>query len=353
MAGEEITKKAILPTEKLPFMEYVDDKNFRPNPEIVQKLERNTIPFAQNTFFGFNPALLASSEFNRCVELYKNRGENEGPGMAMQLMSQMARVEEPHKEELEEIAIKIVRDMYNVPDSLDLRAFLEKKDYSEEMDDQSEPEEEEEDDDLTAERKLELQPEIEKRRILNSLVHGASIHQWTSAFYIAQEELEEIDPTLMPMYNQYAALVQYWNWQMYYEPMFAAGMAPIVQGINKVNIKEKRIDAMAINFPVLLHELSKGVVDFLISKGIPDLPPKELQYVYREADNYAHEQFHYMMGPVLWRSLLDGAEVTSAELAPIISKLSQMNYEELSTACIDLCFFPDTAGKRMAQQLKK
>ena len=155
------------------------------------------------------------------------------------------------------------------------------------------------------------------------------------------------------MYNKYAALIQYWNWKMYYEPMFEQGMAPVVQGINKLNIKKKEINAMAINFPILIHELSKGVIDFLISKGIPDLPPEELKYIYREADNYAHEQWMYFVGPVLWRSLLKTSQLESSKLAPIISELSQMSYEDLSNTCIDLAFFSETAGKRTMDNLKK
>jgi hypothetical protein len=143
------------------------------------------------------------------------------------------------------------------------------------------------------------------------------------------------------------------------EEMFSTGQMPVLQGINKVDVKKKEIKASAMNFPVLIHELSKGVMDYLISVGIPttvegeDVNEEELRYIYKEADKYSEEQWHYFFGPTLWKYLLKTSGVGSQDLPSIISKMAKMNYLELADFCIDVVFYSDGAGKEKMEKIKK
>lgn len=340
------------------FQENLDNTNHLPDREILYKLNNNEHPFSDNMFFSHNPSALAADEFKRCVELFERRCQGGGnPMTAMMLMQEITLTEEPNKEELQELAINLIRNMYNVPDSIDLKAFLEAKNNPQDLDGEGGDDEEEDDNlEISNERKLELIPFIEKRRILNSLVHGCAIHQWTSAYYLVQDELNEINPELLNKYNKIAALVNYFNWMIYFEPMFDMGQMPITQGVNKVSVSEQKIDAYAINFPVLIHELSKGVIDYIITAGVPNLEddgvnPQELKYIYEEADKYSHEQWHYFFGPTLWRALLSTANVGSEDLIPIIRKMSDMNYEDLSEFCNNIVFYPEEFGNKAMKDL--
>ena len=130
-----------------------------------------------------------------------------------------------------------------------------------------------------------------------------------------------------------------------------------VKFITKVNIKEKKIEAYGINFPVLIHELSKGVIDYITTAGVPNeeddgVTPEELKYIYGEADNYAHEQWHYFFGPTLWRAMLETADVGSNQLIPIIRKMSEMTYEELSEFCNNIVFYPEEFGVEEMSKIK-
>ena len=335
------------------FQENLDNTNHLPDREILYKLNNNEHPFNNNTFFSHNPSALAADEFKRCVELFERRcQEGENLMTAMMLMQEIMLTEEPNKEELQELAISLVRNMYNVPDSIDLKAFLEAKNNPQDLDGEGVDDEEEDDNlEISNERKLELIPFIEKRRILNSLVHGCAIHQWTSAYYLVQDELNKINPELLSKYNKIAALVNYFNWMIYFEPMFDMGQMPITQGVNKVSVSEQKIDAYAINFPVLIHELSKGVIDYITTAGVPNLEDdgvnsQELKYIYEEADKYSHEQWHYFFGPTLWRALLNTANVGSEDLIPIIRKMSDMNYEDLSEFCNNIVFYQEAFGNK-------
>lgn len=333
------------------FAEYVEGGNYMPNARIVRMIDDRTFPFSENKFFTYNPAFLGADEFNRCARVYQERAAGQNPMHAMQLMQELLTLEEPHREELTEIAIELVKEMYNVPDSLNLRAFLENSD--EEAGEDFEDDNDAEVEMISDERKEALKPEIEKRRILNSIVHGAAIHQWTSAYYIVADKLNDINPELLEKYNRLSAIVNFFNWQIVQSDMMAMGGRPVLQGYNEVDIEKKDIKASAMNFPVLVHELSKGVVDYLISMGIPAIPPHELEYVYAEADKYSHEQWHYFFGPTLWRAMLNTADITSHDLPPIISLMSQMDYTDLSNFCIDICHHPEELGIQQMQAIKK
>lgn len=333
--------------EQRRFQDYLIHQGHTPDPTIVRLINENRFPFSENTFFRYNPANLGAEEFNRCVDLYIERGENGSPNDAMRIMQELMRDEEPHREELQELAIRVVREMYNVPDSIDLRGMITMPDPEEDLGG-CEPSEEEKDM-LTDERKEELKPHIEKRRILNDIVHGGSVHIWTSAYFIAYDRLMELNPDLCTKYNRLSALVNYWNWKFYAGDM----IPPVLQGCNQCDVKEKKIEAKAMNFPVLIHELSKGVLDFIASIGIPELPPHELKYIYAEADKLSHEQWHYFFGPTLWRAILSSSDLNSQELPNIISGMAKMDYVDLSNFCIDITFHPDEVGKEQMNSLKK
>lgn len=332
------------------FQTYVtNDRNVLPNGEILEKINQDTFAFGENVFFTFNAPKLSSDEFNRCVDIYNRRIPNgDSPMNTVMLMMELGMIEMNIRKELEDLAIELVKKMYNPPSSIDLRAIIRPQiDPSEECD-SAEPDE----DNISDERKLELKVEIEKRRILNSIVHGCAVHQWTSAYFLVQDELNELNPQLIEKYNTLSASVNFWNWMIYYEEMMLGGQMPMLQGINKIDIKEKKIEAKAMNFPTLIHELSKGIIDFLISHGIPkNLTDDELKYIYKEADEYAHEQWHYFFGPTLWRALLNVSQVESKDLAPIIMKISTMSYNELSNFCIDIVFNPETCGKEKMNKI--
>ena len=118
----------------------------------------------------------------------------------------------------------------------------------------------------------------------------------------------------------------------------------MTQGFNKLEFDEEgeaecKIRCVGVNFPVLLHEVTKGAMDYLICHGIPkDFSEDELKYYYAKADSYENEFWHYLLSPTVWTSLVDAAGVDTQELPLVIAKLTQLSYEELTDvlkACID------------------
>jgi hypothetical protein len=334
------------------FEEYVTEGGITgqlPHLKIVNQINMNTFPFWKNKFFSYNPAKLGAEEFVRCTEIYNRRSAGKSAMDAMNLMDEIFQLETPYRKQLEDLAIEIVRSIFEIPNSIDLKAFIEDttQDAEDFQDGECEP-----DEPISVERKLELQPEIEKRRILNSICHGASILIFTSAYYLSQEEINKLHPNLFQKYDELTSLVNYWNWKMLIPEVFSDGNVPLVQGHCDCDVDKKEITAHGLSYPIILHELVKGCFSYITSVSIPNIKESELKFLYNEADKFSHECWHYFLGTPLYSHLLTACNSGPASLIPIVSYMSKIEYEELSELCIDICFHEEV-GKMKIDKIKK
>ena len=55
-------------------------------------------------------------------------------------------------------------------------------------------------------------PEINKRVTMNMLIQGSSTHAFLTSHYLVKDELDAIDPSLVPHYDRIAvtAVIGYW-----------------------------------------------------------------------------------------------------------------------------------------------
>ena len=172
------------------------------------------------------------------------------------------------------------------------------------------------------------------------------MHIWKSAHYIIKEKVDELDPMLMFLYDQYTSSIGWLLWQLSpddAQEAIGAGGA-ITQGYNQLEFEEEgepecNVHCNAVNFPVLLHEITKGAMDYLICHGIPqDLSEEQLKYYYAKADSYENELWHYYMSPTIWIKMVEAADVDTQDLPLVIARLTQLSYQELTQvlqACID------------------
>jgi len=341
-----------------PFVSYLVNKTLLPNAEIIKALDTNEFPFNHNSFYTYDPKFLAADEYNRCVEEYKDKNPNGTLKDLEHIMALMIVHEDGHAKELEQLAIKSIRFMYDIPEKIKIKGDIK---WIPEI----------ENTDRTKEIKkskivdsTELRFEIEKRRIINSIIHGGAIHQWTSAFYIIEESLNKINPELIPLYTQYSAMVNFYNWQHPYGvtnnklfgqiQMSQSISMGVIQGTSKINYKKKQLEGAGLATPVLMHELSKAALEYIMSKGLPrHLGIDEMKYMLNKADKLSHEFWHYYMGPTLWRAILKTASVESQELPRILSAMSQMSYEELSMFCVKITFDANDTGIKAMNNLKR
>lgn len=339
------------------FAKLLTNLKHKPNEFLINAIDNKDFPLNNNKVFGNNTEVLAIEEYKRCLSLLERRMpqiyEESLTQKAIQLlqlsmmpiMNSIFVKEMNHRKELEQIAEETIRELFDIPNHITILPKITDNFLTIEGQDEiknNQPS-------LSPERKKEIDEEIEKRIILNGIVHGCSMHIWKSVYYIIKDKIDNINSSLMELYNIYTASIGWGIWQMNPETaMDDIDINRIAQGVNELKFEEKNeaectINCSGINFPVLLHEISKGAIDYLICHSIPiDYTPEELTYYYSKADIYKNEYWHYLLSPSIWVSLIETANVTTQELPSVIANLSKLNYQNLSDV-INSCVKKDNS----------
>jgi hypothetical protein len=312
----------------------------RMDPNLERKLA------SPESLYGTNPAMkkgpadvqrLVSSRFLKVAEKLKRiKGyENLNPATIQSIYrEEMSKVpmimgiESRHKEELENLAVEASLDETEIPQGwVDITARLNRQPidvsnfrYNPEEDEEEEEEEKEKKpnlnipsfdvEDLTDEELFEL--EKHKRNIINALIQGAA----KKGHYLFQKpevkaQLDAIDPRLYPAYLGIMAVndMLYFTMEQMIEMMSQTG-----QGVaGKVELdpeddeegggeeegeseSDTRIVADGLIFPILCHEIIKGIEE---SKGRHGLPQDQSMRtkVMGQTDTLSNEPMQLRIGP--------------------------------------------------------
>jgi hypothetical protein len=170
--------------------------------------------------------------------------------------------------------------------------------------------------------------EVYKRRFLNAMTQGAA-KKCNHMFHMVDNELTELDPRLPNKYSKMMAAAD----SAYYlipnlENKINAGIVR-VQFPNKDNPKAV-IYAQAMVFPVLIHELVKGVMELLSAHGLPK--KKSIgQYVINKADFLEAEPWDMRLGPGLWERFTHLIEAEDFKLKHhVYSELAALPVKEFN-----------------------
>ena len=214
------------------------------------------------------------------------------------LIVECQKIETLNKEALEGLVVDVVNNVFSIPeDTINIDAKLvtsidnvKQRMLPEKTDDF----EFDSIDDMNS-----LGDEIYKRRMLNTLVCGASLYySMNTDLYLTN--LFKISPELPSMYTK---ILKYNNILMYFEKdtldkngITEAGSVDVYiqQGQNKVDIS-----AQGIIFPILLNELIKGFNELAISHGLPEEKTKA-EYVMKKSDFKLAEMWDSRLGLPLW-----------------------------------------------------
>jgi len=158
---------------------------------------------------------------------------------------------------------------------------------------------------------------------------------------LADEHLNKIDPELSGLYSDFTAISSMMMWQSPPLPdlpddkirAFLTSQN-IKQGQNKVSFQkdEPYISAEATCFPVLLHELVKGVLDLVSLYGIDQsLSADEQQYIMNQADKHWDERWYYLFGPGIWDILMENEQPNSTSIAEMMQSVSTTKYSSIVT----------------------
>lgn len=305
------------------FSDRVNGLQIKPSQYVMNLVDNRKIGHLAdvNTFQELSD-ILAEQEYRRVHDRFIDCGK---PMNFMELFFGIMEMERPLHEQLKVIAENAVREIFGVPDYIHFNAEIEPSNFNEELEEQF----------VACEITPQLQEEINKRILLNALVHGAAIHSWKTSFYIIKDEIEKFNPDLIKTYNDFTAAVSFMLFQINGpNPMIANGVSCVNNCEDEISIVAK-----ANSLPVLLHEMVKGVVSLLMQHGIPNhLSEEEIMTLYTIADKYGDEYYHYILSPSLWENFLAATDVYPSELAPVLSKFSQLSLEKIEQilkACVN------------------
>ena len=313
------------------------DRPERMDPNLERKLASPEGLYAQN------PAMkkkegdvqrLVSNRFQKVAEKLsdvtgiQNLSSQQTQGMIYQEMMRklpnIMRIEAAHRDELEELAIEAALEESEVPvDWYKIEAYLNREPIDtsnfrmkpEEEDDEEKDEEEEmeipsfEIEDLTKDEIFEL--EKHKRNIINAIIQGAA----KKGHYIFQKpdikaRLDEIYPSL---YRDYLGIMAINDFLYFSMEQMIEMMSQTGQGIaGKVELDNNDeegeegeegeetpdtvIKAFGLIFPILCHEIIKGLEEAKGRHGLPK-DPEMAQRVMGQTDTLSNEPMQLRIGP--------------------------------------------------------
>lgn len=307
----------------------------KPVKFISRFIDSPSNPLNLNPVIGIDPALLALEEYNRTCDIFEARFNSQpiddlqAYNLIQALYAEIVNLESPITEVLEAIGIQAIRELYQLPDELEVEAEISHGPCGDFLQDQdtNAPK-------LSLDRMEYLQEQIQKRILLNALVHGSSKHAWKTLHYLVQDKINELSPNLFDLYNKLTAITSMMLWRQ------EEWMLDLIQENKENAIGECKVEftdeganliSKASCLPVLLSELNKSIFDYTICAGIPtDLTDDELLYYYNQADDYSLEPWMYFVGPSLWEKLISTAKQPSENLPEMMARLSELSLGQLT-----------------------
>lgn len=295
---------------------YPDGHSERMDPRIERELRDRKHSLGDHPIFPqgdekhFEQGIIAK-RFEEVMRNYKQKFDvetiNNSDVKYMQgpMLKEIMEIEGKHKDGLEKLAVEMIRDEYNISeDVLEISAELTDNISLE----------------GTKKEKLPTMVEVEfedhdsiqnandnvyKRRFLNAMTQGAA-KKSSHMFHLVEKELSGMDPRLSTKYGKLMAAADYSYFieADMHDVMTEEGGKTFAGGIVEVTLPTEDnpkacINAKAMTFPVLIHELVKGVMEILSAHGLPE-EEKIAEYVIGKADFLAAESWDMRLGPALW-----------------------------------------------------
>jgi hypothetical protein len=302
-------------------MTFPDNERERPHPETSQRLEKRgdekSTPFADIEMFtrekegSSTQEKIASKEFAELLAKSREVGRASGWGEVGQLLFALGQLEKPHKAKLVNLAKKVVKKELGLPDDVMDNIVAELLSPGEgridDFDDSPGPDPEEIQ--LTDEEKEIVGGEIKIRKIMNAMMMGGG-YKLFDVLREFKSELDAIDPKLYPIYIKLNPNANLLLWKI--PPYDIAGRMPagsVKLEKKEDNPQESQVKAKAMNFAVLLHEISKGALEYLLSVRMKEYSDNLKKAIMDAADVYKEEHFHKILGPQIWKQVFYAIEV--------------------------------------------
>ena len=236
-------------------------------------------------------------------------------------------IEAPIKDSLQNICVRIVSEMLGVPDEMvilncelvgeikpshSFRIIPEDDEDGYVFDDLS---------DFDNSNKVVL-----KRRLINSLIQGASYHYF-SKYWL--NEIYELNNELPTLYEKIRAINDY---LLFAKEERISDKKPMQGACVEVELGRKEekteINVQALIFPYLFTETLRGFFELFASHGLPE-DNEKAAYILKHADFLLAEPWDLRFGVELWNIL--GGDIEDTKILPyFISNISELPIDEFN-----------------------
>lgn len=246
------------------------------------------------------------------------QGNNALMGLMSSIMSSLQQVvglQARHKEYLENLAVDLVKKELGIPEGqlqfkvelvgggmtasqgMQTRSQQPDEEDVEEAFKEGEEHQEEIEDFMDSMEKFNL--EKAKRRMINSLVQGAAF-KGGHMYVLVSDEINRLNPQLLNLYGVTQSLMEHLYW-LYpdMEAMAGSGGGQLGQSESDPETDPPTIYAKAVTFPLLVHEIVKGIYSLYGDQGLPNDPVQRSMVVSAE-DTLPNEVWDSRLGPIFW-----------------------------------------------------
>jgi hypothetical protein len=169
----------------------------------------------------------------------------------------------------------------------------------------------------------ELKPQIKRRRLTNAMMHGAA--RKSQNLHHLDDQLRDENPQLGRNYANLMAANDANYFLIDDETIKREGESGIHAGNVRVDLSNRekpKIIAQGMVFPILLHELSKGVVELMSLWGLPE-DAETRRYVLDKTDNLSSETNDIRLGTKIWERFVSQIPVDNQEVISLTWNMLQ------------------------------
>ena len=226
-------------------------------------------------------------------------------GTVGQAMQRLMMIQYQNKEELEALAVKLVKEELGIPEDamqFDAELVMQPMGAAEGMQSSPEMPSEEEVEELMGDME-NFNLERAKRRFINSLIQGAAF-KGGHMYNLVRNEINAMNPQLMNLYAVTQSLMEHAYWIFPdMERMAGSGGGQMGQSEVDEETDPPTVKARAVTFPLLVHELVKGVYEIFGTHGLPD-DPRQQEMILKAEDTLPAEIWDSRLGPIFWEKFV-------------------------------------------------
>lgn len=265
------------------------------------------------------------------------------------------KLEGPHKKELEELAVEMVIEEFDIPEGTVMfeAELIHDIESSSQFVKENNMEPQETDIEFDSHDEImNANKEVLKRRVLNAMTQGAAKNV-NHMFHMKHDDLAKMNPRLPNCYKKLMSAVDYLYFAQPDLNIAVSGGICETDYSDEDDISKPVIKAKALTFPVLVHELFKGVMEVLSMHGLPT-NENVAKYVTDKADYVKAEMDDMRFGPKIWERFCQSVADDDYHLKHhAYADLAAMPYDEFASTLKEIIAKTKLGKQRIGEMISE